>query len=435
MQRRGYAATLLAAIAAIVFDDCECIAVDTGSTDFMDRLKVLFITNWYPTAEEPAKAVWVREHARAVRLYDEVAVLHCSASERQLRSRWIMTRENDEALSNSIPLYRLRYRRSRLRHASYLVYVWALFGAFRRLLQDGFRPDVIHVHIYDAGWPAGLIGKHYRIPVVVSEHFSSFPRRLLGRLDLYKARLGFRVAHRVLPVSASLQRAIERYGIRARFQVVPNVVDTALFSPAARQRAAADRKGLLLVGQLVPIKGVPYLLHALAALRRTREDWHLDIVGDGDRRTEYERLAAGLKLCDKVTFHGLASKPEVAEFMRRADVFVLPSLCETFSAPVAEALATGIPVVATRCGGPEEFVVPAVGMLVPCGDAESLRGGLAFMLDHLDRYRGVEIARYARERFSPAVVGAHLHRVYESVRGEARAPRLSGATVSPHADG
>jgi glycosyltransferase involved in cell wall biosynthesis len=280
-----------------------------------------------------------------------------------------------------------------------------------------------------------LIGTLYRIPVVVSEQFTSFPRRLLGRLDICKAWLAFRWANRVLPVGASLQRAIERYGIRSRFQVVPNAVDTALFSPAAPHRTEAALKRLLFVCQLVPVKGLPYLLHALSGLRRTREDWHLDVVGDGDKRMEYEQLAVDLKLGDKVTFHGLKSKPEVAEFMRRADVFVLPSLGETFSVPVAEALATGLPIVATCCGGPEEFVVQNVGLIVPRGDAESLRGGIESMLDNLHRYSCAEIARYAKERFSLEVVGASLHGVYESVRGEVRAARKTGTTASPRAGG
>ena len=206
-----------------------------------------------------------------------------------------------------------------------------------------------------------------------------------------------------------------------------------MFSPAAPRRTEAALKRLLYVGQLVPVKGVPYLLHALSGLRRTREDWHLDVVGDGDQRMEYEQLAVDVKLCGKVAFHGLKSKAEVAEFMRAADVLVLPSLGETFSVPVAEALATGVPIVATRCGGPEEFVTPNVGVLVRRGDAESLRAGIEFMLDNLHRYCGAEIARYAKERFSREVVGASLHGVYESVRGEMRAARKTGTTAAPRA--
>jgi glycosyltransferase involved in cell wall biosynthesis len=395
-----------------------------------DRLKVLFITNWYPTREEPAKAVWAREHAKAVRIYDDVVVLHCVGSDCDLKSCWTMIPESDPGLSYGIPTYRLWYCRSRIPHASYLVYLWSIWGAFRRLVDQGFRPDVIHVHVYDAGWPAVLIGTLHHIPVVVSEHFSSFPRRLLAHLDLAKAWLAFRWASSVLTVSHALQEAIERYGLRARFQVVPNVVDTTLFSPCAQRRADADPKRLLVVGQLEPVKGVPYLLQALSALRKRRDDWHLDIVGDGDRRMEYEQLAADLELCDKVTFHGLKPKSEVAEFMRRADLLVLPSLFETFSAPAAEALATGTPVLATRCGGPEEFVVDNVGVLVSPGDVDALRLGLDSMLDRLQRYSRREISQYARERFSLEVVGAQLHAVYQAVRADGQASRKARTTSS-----
>lgn len=129
---------------------------------------------------------------------------------------------------------------------------------------------------------------------------------------------------------------------------------------------------------------------------------------------EYERLTADLKLCDKVAFHGLKSKPEVAEFMRRAHLFVLSSLCETFSAPAIEALASGIPVLATRCGGPEEFITKEVGCLVPPADGNSLCQGLDYMLNNLQLYSSKRISQYAIERFSPEVVGAELHAVYHS---------------------
>jgi glycosyltransferase involved in cell wall biosynthesis len=123
-----------------------------------------------------------------------------------------------------------------------------------------------------------------------------------------------------------------------------------------------------------------------------------------------------LKLCDKVVFHGLKTKQEVAEFMRRADLFVLSSLCKTFSAPAIEALATGIPVLATRCGGPKEFITEEVGLLVPLCDADSLCRGLDHISDHLPLhlYSAKRISQYAMARFSPEFVGAQLHTVYQS---------------------
>jgi glycosyltransferase involved in cell wall biosynthesis len=283
------------------------------------------------------------------------------------------------------------------------------------LAAQGFRPDVIHAHVYEAGLPAVLIGRLHKIPVVVSEHYTGFPRKLLSRREVRKAKLAFRLAKNVLPVSHSLQRGIEAYGIRARFQVIPNVVDTSLFYPALSKPSDRDPNRLLFVGLLDPShkKGVPYLLRALAQLQERREDWHLDIVGDGEARTEYERMARELGIADKVSFLGLKPKEEVAEFMRQADLFVLPSLYETFAVVVAEALACGIPVLATRSGGPEEFVTNDVGMLVPPGDSHALCEGLDYMLSHLDDFIPANISNYANRRFSPESIGAQLQAIYE----------------------
>jgi L-malate glycosyltransferase len=390
----------------------------------MDRLKVLVVTNWYPTKEYPVRAVWVRELAKAAAIHDDVRVLHCAGPSRALTIPWRIEQETEEELRDGVSVYRLLYRPGRIRQFRYLIYLRRMLGALRRIIQDGFRPDVIHVHVYDAGGPAVLIGRLNHIPVVVSEHFSSFPRKSLRRLDIFKAWLAFRGANLVLPVSQALQKAIEDYGIRARFQVIPNTADTKLFSPSPT-RDDAETKRLLFVGQLTTTKGIPHLLHALSHLRQKREDWQLDIVGDGDRRLEYERLAADLKLCDKVTFHGLKAKSQVAEFMRRAHLFVLSSLCETFSVPAIEALAAGTPVLATRCGGPEDFITKEVGFLLPPDDEESLCQGVDYMLNNLHLYSSQRISQYALERFSPEVVGARLHAIYQSLNSGQTASSFS----------
>ena len=151
------------------------------------RLKVLFITNWYPSRGEPLKAIWVREHAKSVLLHDEVAVLHCTGPEVTLKECWRLESETDDALLEGVPTYRMRYRKSSVPGVTYFNYLWSTFRAFRHIVRAGFRPDIIHVHVYDAGAPAVMIAKVNRIPVVVAEHFSSFPRRSLKPLDLVKA--------------------------------------------------------------------------------------------------------------------------------------------------------------------------------------------------------------------------------------------------------
>jgi len=382
-----------------------------------DRFRVLFVTEWYPTRESPVGCNYIREHAKAVSLYDDVVLLHMAGHDQRLRNWWEMKREKDESLSEGIETYRILYRRPSIPKMSYFIRIWSVMQTFKRIVERGFRPDIIHAHVYEAAVPAVVIGKLYGIPVVVTEHSSEFPRKLLSRFKIWKSRISFRLAELVMPVSHFLQQSIEAHGIRARFHVVPNVVDTDLFHKPSRAERKSSIKRLLVVSLLdrYQNKGLPYLLKGLAKLRLQRDDWHLDVVGDGPARRQYEELVQDLKLGDKVIFHGTKTKAEVAEYMRQSDIFVLPSLVETFSIACAEALATGTPVLATACGGPEDFLTEDTGVTVSPADAEVLREGLDYMLDHWWRFSSERMSEYSLALFSPQHIGKRIHMVYKKV--------------------
>ena len=156
--------------------------------------------------------IFVREHVEAVRPHCDVTVVHLQRAD----VRRIEVDRDEE-------LWRVRY-------PSRPAAPWHLAAGMRGLrLERGH--DLVHAHFFLAGLPAVLF---QRRPVVVSEHWSVFlpedPARL-GPGGQLAARVAFRRASLVLPVSDALRRGIERSGIRARFRVVPNVVDTRLFRP------------------------------------------------------------------------------------------------------------------------------------------------------------------------------------------------------------
>ena len=388
----------------------------------MDRLRILFLSTWYPSGERPVVGAFVQEFARAVQLYDDVVVLHSAGRKAKLQRLWQVEQETDQGLSRGIPTYRIWHRTLLTPQTEVPIRLWAILGGFQHIVAQGFSPHIIHAHVYTAGAPAVLLARLHSKPLAITEHSTAFPRKALGHLRLWTARFALNHADVVLPVSTSLQRAIEEYGIRTRFQVVPNVVDTGLFfpDPGRAAKTADQTKRLLAVGllDLTHKKGIPYLLTALARLQERRADWHLDLIGDGPARPEYEQMATSLGLAGKVTFHGLKSREEVADFMRRADLFIVPSLFETFSVVTAEAQASGLPVLATRCGGPEELVTDESGTLIRAGDADALYEGLCHMLDNLSRYSSNDIARGAEQRFSVENVGAQLHEIYCSLLRE-----------------
>jgi len=376
------------------------------------RLKVLFIPAWYPSEDNPVNGIFVREHAKAVSLYDDVVVLYSQRATAPIKGLY----ELSEAVEQGIRTIRVRHRRSPIPKTTYFIYLWSVIDAFRGLVKEGFKPDVIHAHVFTAGVPAVILGKLFRIPVVITEHSTSFPRHSLSILEILLARFAMQRANIVLPVSDDLRKHIEAYGIKAKFQVVPNVVNTAFFYPLAkRSYKSAGIKKLLWVGLLTPKKGVPYLLEALSQLKDRRDDFALDIVGDGPNRAEYEQMVAELGLSDRVKFHGLKSKSEVAEFMRRCDFFVLPSIWENLPVVLIEALASGKPVIASRVGGIPEMINDEVGCLVPPKDVDALAEAIDHMLDRSQSYSASNIAKYAIRHYSFQRVGQQLHNIYHKL--------------------
>lgn len=380
----------------------------------MARLKVLFIAAWYPSRENPMAGIFVREHAKAVQLYNEVTVLHCPGPDPMLKKDWQLEQEMKEEFTQGIPTYRLAHRYVPTRRLMDSPYFKATLLAFEQIVAGGFFPDVLHAHVYTAGVAAVLLGMLHHIPVVITEHLSVFPRKLLPFREVSQAKFAFGAADFVLPVSLSLQEAIQDYGIHAKFQVVPNVANPIFFDFRKHGRRPSPQKRLLFVGRLVPVKGVSYLLRALAQLRRQRDDWHLDVVGEGPSRVKYEQMAAHLGIANRVTFHGLKPREAIAQWMREADLFILPSLSENCPTVVVEALATGTPVLATRCGGTEELLTKNIGLLVTPGDAEALCCVLNDMLERLACYHPDSISRYALKHFSREQVGKRLHSIYAS---------------------
>jgi len=372
--------------------------------------RVLFFVNRFPSSEHPGQGAFVREQARAAAGVADVVLLCNDGPARAGGFRHTLTEDQADGL----PVLRLSYAQppGPLPH---LGYRRGIREAVRRLEADGFRPDLIHAHFYIAGATAVRLGRRLGVPAVISEHSSKFPSNELRGPALRRARFALGSAAVVCPVSRHLQEHIVEAGVDARFRVVPNAVDVSEFyPPAAGARPRGDSLRLLFVGHLIPEKGVEHLLQALVG---AGFPWQLTLAGGGDGRDELERLAADLGLADRVEFPGELGKPAIANLMRAADVFVLPSLAETQGVVLIEAMASGLPFVATRVGGVPETVEPRAGVLVPPADPEALRGGLEQVVGEIDRYDSDAIAAAAGRRFGYEAVGAMLAEVYrEAVR-------------------
>ena len=366
----------------------------------------------------------MREHARAAAASAEVRVVHLLREPGAHGLAELVRVEGEQP-----PAWRVRYRRfgRPLSYAAFLAGAWRAYGELRR---HGFEPDVLHANSHLSALAALALGRRHRKPVVYSEHWSAFlpdnpadlPRGggLVARAVLARATL-------VLPVSEAMRAALEQRAPQARFRVIPNVVDDELFRPA---EPAERGRRLLTAGSLGDngAKGVDYLLEALALADPAVR---LDVAGDGPRRAEYEAQAQRLGLDGRVTFHGFRSKPDLAELMRSSDLFVLASRFENNPCVVLEAMASGLPVVATRVGGLPELVDERSGLLAEPRDPESIARRIGEALDRLDDFDREGIARRARERFGREAVGALLLRAYEDAKRGHGEPRRKPEPPAP----
>jgi glycosyltransferase involved in cell wall biosynthesis len=371
-------------------------------------VNVLFLTTSYPTESAPVSGVFVQEHARAASDHADVAVLHLDRSHDHHGLPRLAKIAGEE-----LPTWRVTYPWSPV-PASVVAHFAAAARGWRAVRRSGFDPDVIHAHFFLAGVPAVLLGPRAGKPVVVTEQWSVFlpddPLELTRPLRA-AARFAFERADLVLPASEALLRGIEAQGIHANFEVVPNVVDTTLFGAGPTTRNGR----LLAVGLLYEAKGYEYLLEALALLRADGRDVELDVVGDGPGRGDYTRLANELGLDGHVVFHGIVPKPEVARRMREASLFVLASRYDNNPCVVIEAMASGLPVVATAVGGIPEIVDDRSGLLAAPRDPRSIADAIAAALDRRDGWDRAGIAAAATARFGRNEVGRRLAEIYERV--------------------
>ena len=229
-------------------------------------------------------------------------------------------------------------------------------------------------YVETAGFLAAWLGRRLALPSILAVRGNDFDRQLFPPGDLARLEWCLRQATRLVAVSADLAAKV-RCLVEREPLVLPNAVDTDLFHPAPRPVGLAESLGLLgeevvlgFSGELRAKKGLPFLLEALVAVRQ-QVPARLLVIGAvrGNDQGEFERACVGLGLEGAVSVTGHLDRPaDVARHLVLCDVFLLPSLWEGMPNGLLEAMACGVPVVASDAGGIPEVLSDGVnGVVVP----------------------------------------------------------------------
>ena len=172
------------------------------------RLKIVILTDWYPSSSNPVEGIFIQELARAVSKFQSVIVLHNQGADPGLENSWCLDLQENSSLTRGIKTYSFRYRPFSFPKTNLLVSIWYLIKALRRIKKAEGKPDILHTQVYTTGFMGAIAGKILGIPVVTTEHSSAFVRGHLSTSEKIKARIGFQLSKVVVLVSTALKEAI-----------------------------------------------------------------------------------------------------------------------------------------------------------------------------------------------------------------------------------
>jgi len=386
-------------------------------------MHILMMPAYYPSPERPITGIFYHEQGLALKkagyeigvlVLPRIDVTRAYVKRVGLRSAKAVSRED---YFTEFPVYRMHWgwfpRFAPMFVTRFLNQ--AGLAAFDHYCRLHGTPDIIHAHnIFYGGYLAAQIKRKYGIPVVLTEHSTSYMEGLIifpGQPAIIRNTLrGIDVR---IAVSQALADAINVYDATSKIIPIGNMVDTRFFTPDPTARAQTFT--FCAIGRLAEQKRYSLVLEAFSQQFKGTEVT-LRIGGDGPLRQRLESEAAALGVQNQVVFLGQLTREQVRDELRRGHVHVSCSVVESFGVTLVESMACGTPVIATRCGGPEGFVEPETGLLIPVNDVPALGVAMRHLFDHYADYNPQTIRDLAESRFSEGAIVQQLDSIYRAVR-------------------
>lgn len=379
-------------------------------------MNILHLLSWFPTPDDPTLGNFCVRMIDA--LPEDCHSVILSVCDGKNMTKSFEVKEIRGAHHTHVQIYIRPPKTNAMRKLKMLrMYQYGLNYIKKRF----FEPDLIHLHVtYPLGQVALLWKKLFGYKYVLTEHWTIYQPQnqdvLVGKLKKKIVKIANN-AELIMPVSLDLQRCMEGHGVKNRFQVIYNLVNTDIFKIGNPNHS--EKKRILHISTLRDeAKNFSGILRTIERLRQQRNDFELHVIHDYEA-PEFKAFVKEHNLSDCVIFHGKKTSAEVAEAYQQADFFVLFSNFENLPCVIVEAFASGVPVLSTSVGGIAEILSPERGILIPQGDENALLQGMNQLLDHCYEYDREAIRDYAIKTFAAQNIGQQVFEEYKKVLKEA----------------
>ena len=394
-------------------------------------MHVLHVPSWYPTTNYPQSGIFIKEQIEAIALFapgTSHTVISWGHEETQFRIRDPIrffinllnsrpTRKLNKSFDNGITYYHTPsvWWSERLPMGGVSSIQASARKCFLRANAE-HSVDIIHAHV---GYPAGPIARNLareaNIPYVITEHMglARVPSYMKKGQPIPEISEAYENASAIISVSNFLKQELSNLGLVVS-HVIPNLVNEERFFPIKKNNSNFV---FLLMGTLSHGKGIDLFLKAIDKVKNEGLQCEFWIAGTGPDEFKFQSLSENMGLASSVRWLGNISRDQVPQIFQMSDVFVLPSRYETFGVVYAEALACGKPVIATKCGGPDDIVTDGNGLLIDKNDPDQLANAMLELYHSYYSYSESTIRDSFMDRYSRSTVVSAISRVYQEVLG------------------
>ena len=388
-----------------------------------DRLHILYLPKWYPHKYDPMPGIFIERHGISALPHCDISVLYIHADENQEKGGYIF----DDSEGDTLNTLRIYYRLSQtgIQPLDAIVNIFRFVKSHRigiREIRKRYGAfNIIHVHVLTRHGVIALWEKiRRRIPYVITEHWTRYlptTNTFNGLFRKWMTRVVARHASAIMPVTANLRDAMISCGLKNNnYVVIPNVVDINLFSPEEDRKKDGKIRIVHVSCFEDKQKNISGISRAIKRLSEERQDFTVDMIGDGIHFPELVAYAEKLGIKDTyATYYGLRENDALAALMRKADFMLMFSRYENLPVVILESYACGVPVLSTDVGGISEHMNPELGLLITSEDEEALYSAMNDMIDNCRNYDALKIRQYAVDHFSNEMIGKQLFKVYEQV--------------------